>query len=101
VHRAAERCAWLREMVDAGEIFHPLRWTPTDAFRLLAHVPELERASILPFLERNPERIGFTYKQPIPVAIPGIAAAHDVVPIEAGKAAKKKRVARSRKSANG
>jgi hypothetical protein len=32
---------------------------------------------------------------------PGIAAEHDVVPIEAGKAAKKRRVARNRKSANG
>ena len=23
VQRAAERCAWLKQMVDAGEIFHP------------------------------------------------------------------------------
>ena len=53
---------------------------------------------------RNFEGKRFTYKQPrqpIPVSAPGIAAAHDVVPIEAGKAAKKKRVARGRKSANG
>ena len=28
VQRAAEHCAWLKAMVDAGEIFHPLRWTP-------------------------------------------------------------------------
>ena len=28
VQRAAEQCAWLKAMVDAGEIFHPLRWTP-------------------------------------------------------------------------
>ncbi|MEO8847275.1 MAG: ATP-dependent helicase, partial [Casimicrobiaceae bacterium] len=28
VQRAAERCGWLRAMVDAGEIYHPLRWTP-------------------------------------------------------------------------
>ena len=28
VQRAAETCPWLKAMVDAGEIFHPLRWTP-------------------------------------------------------------------------
>jgi lysine 2,3-aminomutase len=54
---------------------------------------------------RNYEGKRFSYKQPkqaIPSVIPGIAAEQkDVVPIEAGKAAKKKRVARNRKSANG
>ena len=53
---------------------------------------------------RNYEGKRFVYKQPrqpIPATMPGIAAEHDVVPIEAGKAAKKKRVARNRKSANG
>ncbi len=47
VQRAAERCAWLRQMVDAGEIFHPLRWSPQEAFRLLGDVPELERAGVV------------------------------------------------------
>ncbi|MBI2897933.1 MAG: DEAD/DEAH box helicase [Deltaproteobacteria bacterium] len=47
VQRAAERCAWLRQMVDAGEIFHPLRWSPRDAFRLLGDVRELERAGVV------------------------------------------------------
>ena len=28
VQRAAEQCPWLKAMVDAGEIYHPLRWTP-------------------------------------------------------------------------
>jgi hypothetical protein len=28
VQRAAEACPWLKAMVDAGEIFHPLRWSP-------------------------------------------------------------------------
>ena len=53
---------------------------------------------------RNYQGKRFTYKQPrqlVPLASPGIAAESDVVPIEAGKAAKKKRVARNRKSANG
>jgi hypothetical protein len=47
VQRAAETCAWLRPMVDAGEIFHPLRWTPRDATRLLASTAELERAGVV------------------------------------------------------
>jgi non-specific serine/threonine protein kinase len=47
VQRAAERCAWLKRMVDAGEIFHPLRWSPQEAFRLLGDVPELERAGVV------------------------------------------------------
>ena len=47
VQRAAERCAWLRQLVDAGEIFHPLRWSPQDAFRLLGDVHELEQAGVV------------------------------------------------------
>jgi hypothetical protein len=47
VQRAAERCAWLKQMVDAGEIFHPLRWSPQEAFRLLGDVAELEHAGVV------------------------------------------------------
>ena len=34
VQRAAETCGWLKPMVDTGEIFHPLRWSPAEAARL-------------------------------------------------------------------
>jgi len=47
VQRAAERCAWLRSMVDAHEIFHPIRWTPAEAFRFLQDVRELEAAGVV------------------------------------------------------
>lgn len=47
VQRAAETCAWLKSMVDAGEIFHPLRWGAGDAARFLASVPELESAGVV------------------------------------------------------
>jgi non-specific serine/threonine protein kinase len=43
VQRAAERCEWLRAMVDAGEIFHALRWTPRDAVVFLRDVHALEQ----------------------------------------------------------
>ena len=47
VQRAAEQFEWLRRMVDSGELFHPLRWTPAEAFRLLGDVAELERAGVV------------------------------------------------------
>jgi non-specific serine/threonine protein kinase len=47
VQRAAQQCDWLREMVDAGEIYHPLRWAPEDALRLLRDVPKLEASGIV------------------------------------------------------
>ncbi len=47
VQRAAEGCAWLKPMVDGGEIFHPLRWTPQDASRFLASAPALEAAGVV------------------------------------------------------
>jgi superfamily II DNA or RNA helicase len=47
VQRAAEQCAWLKPMIDAGDIFHPLRWGPTEASRLLHGVTELESAGVV------------------------------------------------------
>jgi superfamily II DNA or RNA helicase len=47
VQRAAETCDWLRSMVDAGEIFHPLRWTPAEASRFLSSVSQLESAGVV------------------------------------------------------
>ena len=47
VQRAAERCPWLRQMIDAGEIFHPVRWSPPDAFRFLGDVSEIEQAGVV------------------------------------------------------
>jgi non-specific serine/threonine protein kinase len=47
VQRAAEVCEWLRTMVDSGEIYHPLRWLPADAYQFLTDVPKLEAAGII------------------------------------------------------
>ena len=47
VQRAAEHCAWLKPMIDAGDIFHPLRWGPMEASRFLQSVPELESAGVV------------------------------------------------------
>jgi len=47
VQRASETCPWLKALVDAGEIFHPLRWTPSEAIQLLRDVPQLESAGVI------------------------------------------------------
>ncbi|MHB2015912.1 MAG: DEAD/DEAH box helicase [Candidatus Xenobia bacterium] len=47
VQRAAQACDWLRAMVDAGEIFHPLRWTAREAARLLSSAPDVESAGVV------------------------------------------------------
>jgi superfamily II DNA or RNA helicase len=47
VQRAAESCPWLKSMVDGGEIFHPLRWTPSETSQFLRDCPQLEQAGIV------------------------------------------------------
>ena len=47
VQRASEKCEWLKAMVDSGEIYHPLRWTPSEALQLLNDVPVLESAGVI------------------------------------------------------
>ncbi|MGZ5126713.1 MAG: DEAD/DEAH box helicase [Burkholderiales bacterium] len=47
VQRAAANCPWLKAMIEAGDIYHPLRWTPAEACRLLTDVPLLETAGVI------------------------------------------------------
>ena len=47
VQRAFESCPWLKNMADAGEIYHPLRWMPEQAMQLLKDVPKLECAGVV------------------------------------------------------
>ena len=47
VQRAAERRDWLKRMVDSGDIFHPLRWSPGEASQFLSSVPDLEAAGVV------------------------------------------------------
>jgi len=46
IQRAAADCGWLKSMVDAGEIFHPLRWSPQQALQFLKDAPTLESAGV-------------------------------------------------------
>ncbi len=47
VSRAAEVFPWLKNMVESGEIYHPLRWTVAEAARLLEAVPGLDAAGLV------------------------------------------------------
>jgi len=47
VYRASEKIVFVKELVDSGEVFHPLAWTPNEAYRLLKNVPLLEESGLL------------------------------------------------------
>jgi non-specific serine/threonine protein kinase len=47
IHRAAKDSPWLKKLLDSGEIFHPLAWTPTQAHRFLKDVAIFSEAGIL------------------------------------------------------
>ncbi|MBF0362340.1 MAG: DEAD/DEAH box helicase [Oligoflexia bacterium] len=47
VHRAGESSALIKEMLDSGEIFHPISFTAADAFQFLQEVFIYEKAGVL------------------------------------------------------
>ena len=53
VERAAKECAWLRQMVQEGDIYHPLRWDSSEAWHFLQDLPKLEASGIINRLPVN------------------------------------------------
>ena len=47
VHLAAQKSDFVGELVESGDVFHPLAWTPTEAYRFLKEVPVLEDSGLL------------------------------------------------------
>ncbi len=47
VQRAAERSELIRQLVDSGDVYHPLAWTPSEAHRFLQEVPLIEQSGVL------------------------------------------------------
>jgi superfamily II DNA or RNA helicase len=47
IHSAAKKSPWLKKLLDSGEVFHPLAWTPNQAHRFLMDVPVFSEAGIL------------------------------------------------------
>ncbi len=47
IHRAARGSSWLKKLLESGEVFHPLAWTPTQAHRFLKDLEIFSEAGIL------------------------------------------------------
>jgi hypothetical protein len=47
VQRAANKSALVRAMVETGDVYRPLRWTPREAHVFLKEVPALESAGVI------------------------------------------------------
>jgi len=47
LQRAAEQSARIRELVDSGDIYHPLAWTPKEAYAFLCEVERYEQAGVV------------------------------------------------------
>jgi superfamily II DNA or RNA helicase len=47
VHRAAQKSLFIKELVDAGQIFKPLPWNGQEAYSFLKDIPHLESAGVM------------------------------------------------------
>jgi non-specific serine/threonine protein kinase len=47
IQRAAERSPLIKEMVESGEIYHPLAWDPREAYRFLQDIPVFEESGLV------------------------------------------------------
>ena len=47
VHRAAKESALISELIESGELFHPLAWSAKEAYAFLREIPLYEQSGIL------------------------------------------------------
>jgi superfamily II DNA or RNA helicase len=47
LQRAAERSALVKELVDSGDVYHPLAWTSREAHRFLQDIPVFEESGLI------------------------------------------------------
>ena len=47
IREASERLAWVRELIETGDLYHPLAWSPAQALRLLRDTPILEACGLV------------------------------------------------------
>jgi non-specific serine/threonine protein kinase len=47
IQRATERSSLIKEMVESGEIYHPLAWSPREAYRFLQDIPIFEESGLV------------------------------------------------------
>ena len=47
LHAAAKRSELVRELIETGDVFHPLVWTPAEAYAFLSEIPLYEESGLL------------------------------------------------------
>jgi len=47
VQRTAESSALIRELVESGDLYHPLAWTPAEAYEFLKETPLYEQCGVI------------------------------------------------------
>jgi non-specific serine/threonine protein kinase len=47
IQRASERSELVGELVESGDVYHPLAWTPREAYRFLRDIPALEESGLI------------------------------------------------------
>jgi hypothetical protein len=47
INRAAQTLEWVRRLFNAGDLYHPLRWSPKQAYPVLRDLPTLEAAGLI------------------------------------------------------
>jgi len=47
IQRSGARREWIKELADSGDVYHPLAWTPREAYRFLQDIPEMEAAGLI------------------------------------------------------
>ena len=47
VYEASSRCPWVKELLESSDLYHPLAWTPEEAYQFLQDVPPLEESGLV------------------------------------------------------
>lgn len=47
VQEASSRCAWVKDLLESSDIYHPLAWSPEEAYLFLKDVPPLESSGLV------------------------------------------------------
>ncbi len=47
LHAAGKTCPVMASLVETGDVFHPLAWTPPEAYQFLLNIPAFEDAGLL------------------------------------------------------
>ncbi|MCK4509658.1 MAG: ATP-dependent helicase, partial [Desulfuromonadales bacterium] len=47
VNAASNRCPWVQELLESSDLYHPLAWSPEEAYPFLKDVPLLEESGLL------------------------------------------------------